>query len=128
MPKGYQREFNEYLHSDEIHCKCIYKDCHYTLISELTIEAFYNTRIDFDKVLRINSFYRCQKHNDAVGGSDTSSHTTGLAMDISTRGFTGKEKERLITIAKKHFDYVKVYDTFIHCQINPDQIEGGMCG
>lgn len=128
MPKGYDFEFNEYLHSSEVQCKCSYSTCHFTLVGKATIEAFYSTRLEFGKVLRINSFFRCQKHGEAIGSVDHSSHSTGFAVDVSTRGFTGKEKERLIAIAKKYFDYVKVYDTFIHLQINPEEIEGGICG
>ena len=31
----------------------------------------------------INSAIRCEKHNKSVGGSETSSHLTGLAIDIA---------------------------------------------
>jgi hypothetical protein len=120
MPKNYCVDINEYLHTDEIKCKCSFNTCHYTIVAHKTIEAFYNTRMAFGQVLRVNSFYRCQKHNEAVGGSKTSSHTTGLAVDISTRTLTGKEKEKLQAIARENFDFVKVYETFIHCQLNPE--------
>lgn len=30
----------------------------------------------------LNSAYRCEKHNKAIGGSETSSHLDGLAADI----------------------------------------------
>lgn len=127
LPKNYSVDLNEYLHTDEIKCKCRFKDCHYTLVSQQTVDAFYRTRLAFGAVLRINSFFRCQKHNDAVGGVPHSSHTTGLAVDISTRGFTGKEIEKLQDIAKQNFDYVKTYPTFIHCQVNPTAAVGGVC-
>jgi len=130
LPKGYDYKFSDYLHSDEIHCKCSSKTCHYTLINPTVIDAFLKTRIEAGVVFRINSFYRCQNHNDAVGGVDESSHTTGNALDISTRGFTGKEIEEIVKIAKKYFDYVQVYPTFIHLQINVEEPEevGGICG
>lgn len=127
MPKNYSVDLNEYLHTEEVKCKCRFKDCHFTLVSQKTIDAFYRTRLVYGDVLRINSFYRCQKHNDAVGGVPHSSHTTGLAVDISTRGLTGKEKEKLQKAALDNFDYVKVYPTFIHCQLNPEAAVGGVC-
>jgi len=39
--------------------------------------------------LTITSGYRCEKHNRKVGGSETSSHLKGLAVDI------GIERSRL---------------------------------
>ena len=34
----------------------------------------------------ISSGYRCSKHNEAVGGLETSSHLKGLAADIHVQG------------------------------------------
>lgn len=120
LPKNYSVDFNDYLHSDEVKCKCKFKDCTHTLVSPLAIDAFYRMRLAFGAVLRINSFYRCQKHNKSVGGSNSSSHKSGLAVDVSTRGFTVPEIARLKELARENFDYVLEYDTFIHCQQNPD--------
>lgn len=33
--------------------------------------------------LEITSGFRCEKHNKKVGGSETSSHLTGLAVDVA---------------------------------------------
>lgn len=130
LPKGYNVQINSFLHSSEIHCKCNRNECHYTLLGQATADSFFNVRRSFGKPLYLNSFFRCQKHNSSedVGGVDTSSHTTGLALDIRTTEFTKAQKARLVKICKKYFDYVKVYDHFIHCQLNPEQdLEGGMC-
>lgn len=50
-----------------------------------------NARLLFDNVLSkieipfaVNSWYRCARLNKAVGGSKTSSHLTGEAIDIDT--------------------------------------------
>jgi uncharacterized protein YcbK (DUF882 family) len=32
--------------------------------------------------IKVNSGYRCKKHNAEVGGSETSSHLKGLAWDV----------------------------------------------
>jgi uncharacterized protein YcbK (DUF882 family) len=76
-------------------------------------------RRDVAHPLMINSGYRCQSHNKNEGGVDESSHTHGNAIDISFKNLTPLEKEGLITACKTYFDYVKVYDTFVHCQYNP---------
>ena len=51
----------------------------------------------YDKPIKINSFFRCVALNKAVGGSKTSQHCKGEAIDISA----GSKAEN-----KKLFDYV----------------------
>lgn len=45
--------------------------------------VFERVRANFKSQLRINSFFRNQKVNKAVGGSATSQHTKGEAIDIT---------------------------------------------
>jgi zinc D-Ala-D-Ala carboxypeptidase len=52
----------------------------------------------YGKPIKINSFFRCTLLNQKVGGSSTSSHTKGEAMDISA----GSKEEN-----KKLFDWCK---------------------
>lgn len=44
---------------------------------------FERVRAHFGKPIRINSFYRSQKVNKAVGGSLTSQHCRGEAIDVT---------------------------------------------
>lgn len=52
----------------------------------------------YSKPIKINSFFRCQELNKAIGGSKTSSHMTGEAIDITA----GSKAEN-----KKLFDWAK---------------------
>ena len=52
----------------------------------------------YAKPIRINSFFRCSEVNKLVGGSGTSQHCKGEAIDIST----GSKVEN-----KKIFEYIK---------------------
>lgn len=52
----------------------------------------------YGKPIRINSFYRCHELNIAVGGSKTSDHMQGRAIDITA----GSKSEN-----KKLFDWCK---------------------
>jgi uncharacterized protein YcbK (DUF882 family) len=52
----------------------------------------------YAKPIRINSFFRCSQVNKLVGGSGTSQHCKGEAIDIST----GSKVEN-----KKIFEYIK---------------------
>jgi len=62
----------------------------------------------YGKPIKINSFFRCTLLNQKVGGSSTSSHTKGEAIDLSA----GSKEEN-----KKLFDWCKanlVYDQLIN--------------
>lgn len=62
-------------------------------------KVFDKVREHFGIPLKVSSFYRCAKLNKAVGGSATSQHMTGEAIDIDADGSS-------ITNAQV-FDYIK---------------------
>lgn len=62
-------------------------------------KVFDKVREHFGIPLKVSSFYRCRKLNTAVGGSATSQHMTGEAIDIDADGSS-------ITNAQV-FDYIK---------------------
>jgi len=54
--------------------------------------VFEPMRAYFGVPIKINSFYRCPKLNRAIGGSPTSQHVNGCAMDLdATGGITNKQ-------------------------------------
>ena len=56
------------------------------------IRVFDVVREHFNKPMRVSSFYRSNLLNKAVGGSKTSQHLKGQAIDIqATNGLTNKE-------------------------------------
>lgn len=62
----------------------------------------------YGKPIKINSFYRSEALNTAVGGSKTSQHCKGEAIDITA----GSKEEN-----KKLYDYVKanlIFDQLIN--------------
>lgn len=54
---------------------------------------FERVRAHFDKPIRINSFFRSQKANKAVGGSLTSQHCKGEAIDVNGLPYGIKNSE-----------------------------------
>jgi uncharacterized protein YcbK (DUF882 family) len=44
-----------------------------------------------DRVMHVNSGFRCVVHNKAVGGEPNSFHVSGLAADIVVRGLSPSE-------------------------------------
>lgn len=56
-------------------------------------------RKEYGKPIKVNSGYRCDALNKAVGGSKTSYHRFGLAADITTG--SKSENKKLFTLAQK---------------------------
>lgn len=52
----------------------------------------------YGKPIKVNSFFRSEKLNQLVGGSPTSQHTKGQAIDITTG--TKAENKKLFELAK----------------------------
>lgn len=60
--------------------------CSETLIDAKLIEYLQKIRDHFGAAITINSGYRCEKHNSAVGGAKLSKHKFGQAADIVVKG------------------------------------------
>jgi zinc D-Ala-D-Ala carboxypeptidase len=64
----------------------------------VAIKCFEPLRKWYNKPIKVNSFYRCTLLNEKVGGSKTSQHTKGEAIDMDA----GSKEEN-----KKLFDWCK---------------------
>lgn len=62
----------------------------------------------------VTSGFRSAALNKAVGGSPTSDHATGLAVDIRQHGRTPKEIADIVQRSGMDFDQIIVYRTFVH--------------
>ena len=71
--------------------------------------------------IKINSAYRCPKHNAKVGGSKTSQHLLGKAADITIQSLKPIEVfaiiEDLIDFGVMLQGGLGLYDTFVHYDI-----------
>ena len=87
---------------------------------EALVEAVLDpARERLGKAIRVNSGYRCPKHNLKVGGAVGSQHMKGEAADVvpgESGKVTGDSLERLVRIIKElgEFDQMIVYPTFVH--------------
>jgi len=74
--------------------------------------------------MRVNSGCRCTKHNAAVGGVPTSTHTLGKAADINAP--TPEMRYRLVELAyAAGFKRIGVAKTFIH--LDTAELDGPPC-
>ena len=67
---------------NEFKCKCNNKRCRYTVISNKFLEKYSHFREDLDLPVLVTSGFRCQVHNEKVGGVENSFHTMGFAIDV----------------------------------------------
>lgn len=65
----------------------------------------------------INSAYRCEDHNKAVGGVPGSAHTRGLAVDIAAQG----SRQRFIiaqALMARGLTRIGVASSFVHVDVD----------
>jgi len=63
-------------------------------------------RDHISKPIRVTSGYRCKRLNKAIGGSVTSQHCEGKAVDIEVDGFTNEELFNFIVNLNLPFDQI----------------------
>ena len=107
------------LQHSEFKCKCDNERCHYTLVSSLLMTRWYAFRKAMGTPIPVTSGFRCQTHNEKVGGKPESYHTLGMAIDISYKGFPQRTKDKFIEEAAKYFTFTLDYPNqeFIHCHV-----------
>lgn len=110
--KGLNTKLTDNFSSSEFDCKCKYSDCKWTIIDLDHIEKLQELRDKIKAPIKVNSGYRCEKHNKDVGGVAKSRHKEGDASDIVSKNLSpdklAEECEKL------GFSGIGRYDTFTH--------------
>jgi hypothetical protein len=75
-----------YFNSREFACPC----CGETRMDEDFVIKLNTARAVAKMAFRVNSGFRCEKHNLEVGGKETSSHLKGRAVDLAV--YTSTER------------------------------------
>ena len=111
----------KYFKMKEFEC---HDGCEMPAEARVNIEALVEAVLDparerLGKAIRVNSGYRCPRHNEEVLGVRNSQHMKGEAADIVPVD-SGQVKvdslERLVEIIKRNgkWDQMIVYPTFVH--------------
>lgn len=115
--RGDNIKVSDYFSSSEFHCKCKYRDCKETQISEELVKALEELR-DLTGPLFITSGFRCGKHNTDIGGVGGSQHLEGKACDIYSQKHDTK---KLAQFAEQIEDFenggIGVAHNFVHVDI-----------
>ena len=72
-----------------------------------------------DKPIRVSSGYRSPALNKKVGGSNTSAHTLGYAIDFTVSGLTCKEVADIIQRSDIQYDQLIYEGTWVHISFDP---------
>ena len=101
------------------HCGCEMPPEARQNIEALVANVLDPLREAYGKPIYVNSGYRCEKHNAAVGGVPRSQHLVGQAADISLRLTAyGLQDELMklvrIIVLQGRFDQLIIYPTFLH--------------
>ena len=116
FPKGSGERLSDNFKAYEFDCRC--DDCTETRIDlELVakLQALRNRLSALrgeDTPIHINSGFRCETHNAAVGGAKASYHMRGCAADIRVPGVEPAEVAK--AAESVGFLGVGLYDTFVH--------------
>lgn len=74
---------------------------HVTNLNALTDNVLDPLREAYGKPIHVNSGYRCEELNKAIGGSPTSDHMNGCAADIEGTPPTQEENEKLFGLIQE---------------------------
>lgn len=120
---NYEAKISSNFKLKEVMCIGKYKnishDCGLAIINRQLLYCLYLIRRDFGKPIIVESWTRCEEHNQKVGGKVDSYHLNGKAVDI--RGKRKKDLDELELLAKRFFLSVKRYQTHLHCDVRGER-------
>lgn len=109
-----------YFNQKEFACKC---GCGADDISPELVVRLNAARHAADTPFTITSGLRCTAHNAASGGSPSSSHLNGTAVDIKCTG--GAQRYTIIqALLDAGFSRIGIAKSFIHVDIDPSKPTG----
>jgi uncharacterized protein YcbK (DUF882 family) len=95
-------------------------------INKTTVGFFYKLKWASDTAgvkFIPTSGYRCEEHNKAVGGSETSTHRKGEAADILV-GDSSKRFKIISALMKVGIDRIGIGDKYIHADDDKQKPRG----
>ncbi len=110
MNESKRKKLTDNFYEDEFECKC---GCGLKDINLLHVDRLQIARSIYGRKIVVTSGCRCETWNKKQGGSDNSSHKTGLATDLLCK--RSRQRHFLIrALYKAGFKRVGVSGSFIH--------------
>ena len=104
---------------EEYACKC---GCGRADIKAELARKVQEVRDILGRSIRINSGFRCSRHNGNIGASETSSHIDGWAADLQTKGSAARYE--MLAAVLPIFDRVGIAKNFIHVDVDANKTAG----
>jgi uncharacterized protein YcbK (DUF882 family) len=89
---------SQFFKPDELRCRCDRPDCDAVPMQFETMMIMDGVRREYGKPMHVNSAERCPYWNEKEGGSDTSDHLRGDALDIRVKNSTDRGVIMMIAI------------------------------
>ena len=84
-----------------------------------TASALQIVRAYYNVPLVVSSGYRCEELNAAVGGSEKSHHTLGLAADFTIPGVSLEQIMKDVPLLLNFDQIILEYNSWIHLSVHP---------
>ena len=94
----------------ELQCSC----CGDVAMDRAFMEELQKVRSACDFPFRVNSGYRCEKHNAIVSKNSMNDHTEGLAVDIHCNDRNKRARFLMHLLVNSYFKDIAIAKTFIH--------------
>jgi uncharacterized protein YcbK (DUF882 family) len=114
-----------YFDPAEFECGCGLCGLGYHHMDEGLLKRIDNARHAAAVPFTITSAVRCDHHNELVGGSDTSSHLSGLAVDIAATNSANRMKI-IYGLMAAGFNRIGIAGDFIHVDVDHSKSSGVM--
>ena len=109
--------------SSEFECKC---GCgEYFKVDPALITLLEAVREHFGAAIEVTSGYRCKKHNDDVGSTDSSQHRKSTAADIQVGRFKPRQVADYIAGIMPHSGGIGRYSSFTHVDVRKRKARWG---
>ena len=106
----------KYFKESEFYCKC---GCYPSKMDDKLMDILDDIRDHFNTPVFVSSGYRCEEHNEYVGGVKNSKHVLGIASDIVVRGVPSSEVYIYVTNKYPNELGVGRYTNFTHIDTRP---------
>lgn len=109
----------KYFVDKEVECKC---GCGYLVDNVVLFRMIDDARQLYGKPINPTSWCRCKDHNKKIGGSPTSSHLMGDAIDIPFKSWSDLG-DMIHAMSKSGFRRILIYpkSKFVHVDISIDK-------
>jgi zinc D-Ala-D-Ala carboxypeptidase len=92
------------------------------------VNVFEPVRKHFGRPIKVSSFYRCAALNKAIGGSPTSQHVTGQAIDMDGDVFGSPSNKQIFEFIRDNLSFDQlivegIHDgkmDWVHCSYKPE--------